>query len=76
MYDMKNETKIVKQIPKSEDGPRVKYTINDNVYLLTWDKTKNKHTLWLMRSNDFQKLTTKNSPVELYNFVDKLEYNK
>lgn len=69
------DNKIVKQIPKSEDGPRVKYTINNNVYLLTWDKIKNKHTLWMIHKNGFEKLTTKNSPLELYNVIDRLENN-
>lgn len=66
------DIKIIKQLPKTEHKT-VRCTINNNIYLLTWDKIKNKHTLWMVHKNGFEKLTTKNSPLELYDIIDKLE---
>lgn len=66
------DNKILKQIPKTEHNT-VRCIINNHVYLLTWDKTKDKHSLWAVYKNGFEKLATKNSPLELYDAIDKLE---
>lgn len=65
-----------KTIPQTENGPRVRCLINDTEWLVTWNKNTDKHTLWLCNNGEYEKITTKNSPLELYDIIDKLSGGK
>lgn len=58
---------IVKSIPASEDGQSVRCkTKSGKVYLITQNHGKMRFTLWRVLDDGFEKLTTGNSPYDLY----------
>lgn len=64
---------MVNKIPKSEDGPVHTYYTSKNKYLITWNTTQNRFTLWKALNTGFEKLTTSNNPLNFYQQIKKLE---
>lgn len=64
---------MVTKIPKSEDGSMHTHCTNKNKYLITWNKTQNRFTLWRILKSGFEKLTTSNNPINFYQYIEKLE---
>lgn len=64
---------MIKQIPKTETGARTRCIMEKHTYLLTSNPTTGKHTLWRIEANGFEKLSTANSPLEIYDKIEKLE---
>ena len=61
---------IVKSIPVSEDGQSVRCkTKSGKAYLITQNRSKMRFTLWRILDDGFEKLTTGNSPYDLYENV-------
>lgn len=58
---------IVNQIPKSEDGYSVRYISEfGNEYIISQNTKKEKFTLWKILKNGYEKISTSNSPIDLY----------
>ena len=58
---------VVKKLPKTETGHGVQYTTESgNVYVISNDPIKRKFTLWLKSENGYEKISTANSPIDLY----------
>lgn len=63
------ESKGVKKLPLSENGPGVvcngKY-----VYIISQNLKKNKFTLWIQTEDGYEKITSADSPMKLYDKVE------
>ena len=58
---------IVKQIPKSDNGHGVLYTkLNGNVYQISNNPIKKRFTLWKVLENGYEKISTSDNPLNLY----------
>lgn len=68
---------MVNKIPKSEDGHTTTILWNNNKYYITNNTVKKQFTLWKIDDsagyNQYEKLNTANSPIKLYEKIDKLE---
>lgn len=64
---------MVTKIPKSENGPIHTHETNKNKYLITWNTTQNRFTLWEVLKNGYNKLTTSNNPLNFYKYIDEFE---
>lgn len=64
------ESKVVKAMPSSENGPGVvcngKY-----IYIITQDLKKQRFTLWKKVDEGYEKMGSADSPIKLY---DKIEW--
>lgn len=61
---------IIKSVPTSEDGQSVRCkTKSGKFYLITQNRGKKRFTLWRVLDNGFEKLTTGDSPYDLYGDV-------
>lgn len=65
--------KIVKNIPKSEDGHSViQRTVNGDIYHISHNTTTNKFTLWQVVNGGYVKIKTANNPYILYEKIEML----
>ena len=69
---------MITKLPKSEDGHSVTMLVNNNEYLITWNTKAMKFTLWKVSKDkgypQYEKISTvSDSPVKLYEKVEKLE---
>ena len=65
---------VHQSLPSSEDGHGVLYTaLSGQKYCISQNLTKGKHTLWKCLDNGYQKITSADSPYELYDEINKLE---
>ena len=64
------ESKVIKQIPKSETGQGVTCkTKSGKVYLISQGSEK-KHTLWKEVTGGYEKIASSISPYDLYDQID------
>lgn len=62
---------VVAKIPTSESGTSVLCeTRSGKQYRITQNPKKKNHTLWLILSKGFQKISTASSPYDLYKLID------
>ena len=63
------ESKVIKNLPSSENGPGVvcngKY-----VYIITQDLKKQRFTLWKKVDEGYEKMGSADSPMKLYDKVE------
>lgn len=64
---------MINNIPKSENGPKNTYKTKKGIYIFSWNLSKNKFTLWQETKNGYEKLTTADSPLGFYKYIEKLE---
>ena len=63
------EKKTFKNLPASENGPGVLCN-GKFVYIISQDLKKNKFTLWIQTEDGYEKITTADSPIKLYDKVE------
>lgn len=62
--------KIVKKLPASESGAGVRCrTRSGKEYLISQCPEKRKHTLWKVLDGGLEKLSTADSPMDLYKLI-------
>ena len=66
--------KAQKKLPADQtDTPRVTYKIGESVFLITCDTLRKTYVAWLMEGeSSYTKLATAESPMPLYDYVEKL----
>ena len=65
-------TKLVKFFPSSEEQSVHCYTSSGLEYFITTNKEKHKHTLWKPVQDGYLKISSSDSPYDLY---DKIPWN-
>lgn len=63
----------IKTLPKTEDGHGVLYRTPTTEYVISQNTIKAKFTLWRIVEDEYEKLGTADSPIELYKKIEKLE---
>ena len=66
----RTSSKIVKSIPSSENGKLVTCTtVSKEQYLITHCLDKGRFTLWKVLSEDYEKISTDSTPIDLYDKI-------
>lgn len=61
----------IKTLPSSEDGHGILYRTQTAEYLISQNTTKQQFTLWKLVDSGYEKLGTANSPIKLYEKIEK-----
>lgn len=68
---------IYTSLPASENGHGVLYkALSGQHYCISQNLDKQKHTLWKITEDGYQRITNGDNPYELYKEIDKIEVIK
>lgn len=62
---------MTKTLPKSEDGHGVHYITPTAEHVISQNTTKQQFTLWQIVDGGYEKISTANNPLKLYEKIEK-----